>query len=721
MPMYATKSFTMLVLALISLTFADEDSYHQALRTQLQTEFGVTGGEWMLSDAENSTNAKASLTNVSRKTITWEGDEPFTQVLELKTSRRQNNPWENAVRFNTGSAIKRGDVLLLVIWMNSIESDDTVNHITHIFELTSSPYTKSLDQSGDIKAGWRQWMLPFTAEMDYAAGQARYQLNMGYMAGTIQIAGLAVINYGAKYTVDDLPMSKHHLDYIGREDDAQWRIEALERIERFRKGELQIKVVNRNGDPIKNAAVSAEMVQHEFGFGTAISTRWWLHNLPDSDDYLARMEDLTGDGRSFNIAVFENALKWPAWENNNYLGTPDQVARVVDWLKSNGMRVRGHNLVWPKWRHLPDDLQTHRNDPGWIENRIRRHIAEEAGWDGIKGMIDEWDVINEMVHCTDLRNVFGTEDIYADWLKWTAEADSDAALFLNEYSIISGGGNDVNSQTRFKEILQRLIDLEAPLHGIGIQGHMNSDFTPPAKVVQILQDFSSFGLDIDITEYDASGAEEDIAADYMRDILIAAFSVPQVRNFLMWGFWDGAHWHNDAPIFRRDWSLKPSGEAFIEWVFNRWWTNTSGETSRDGIFSTRAFYGLYDVTAEYGGVQTYRAVQFTHDAGEVTLQIDTDLTSVASPSAPDEFELRGVYPNPFNPKTTIVYSLPRRVHVIIEIFDIRGRRIARLIDEEKDAGRHAAEFDGGEQKSGVYYVRMTSENFQAFHKMLLIK
>lgn len=716
-----TIFFLVAVINFTTSVFA-EDAYHETLRQQLQSDFGVSGGQWMLSDAETSTNAKASLSSVSRTSIDYSGDLPFTKILELKTSSRKNNAWDSAVRFNTSNDIHKDDVLLLVVWLNSTESDEDVNHITHIFELTSSPYTKSLNLGGDIKEGWRQWMLPFKAEMDYTAGAGRYQINMGHMAGTIQVAGIAVINFGDKYAVEDLPKTNFHLDYRGREQGAQWRLDALQRIEQIRKGDFRVQVVNKNDEPIKNATVTLDMRQHEFGFGTAISTRWWLQNLADSDTYLDKIQNLSGDGRSFNIVVFENALKWPTWENHNSLGTPDQVAEVVDWLKSNNIRVRGHNLVWPKWNHLPDDLEAHKNDPDYIRTRIQDHIQEEASWDGIQGNIDEWDVINEMVHCTDLRDLFGTEEIYADWLKWTAKTDSNAKLYLNEYSIINGGGSDLNSQTRFKEIIQNVLDQGAPLAGLGIQGHMGANFTPPEKVVQILQDFSSFGLDLSITEYDASGADEDIAGDYMRDLLIAAFSVPQVHNFLMWGFWDGSHWHHDAPLFRQDWSIKPAGEAFINWVFHTWWTNEQGATSRDGLYTARAFYGQYDVAAEFDGQQAAARVHFDKNSSETVLKIDTELTAVGSrPEAPQHFELEKNFPNPFNPETTIRFSLPHQSHVRIDVLDVRGRLLTSLINGTRPAGRYAVRFNGADFASGIYYAHMRAGEFDALDKMLLIK
>ncbi len=709
-----------------SILFA-QDEYHQKLLNQLETEFDVTDGEWVLSDNEKSTNGRLQATNVSRKTLDYSGEHPFSKVLQLTVSSRGENGWDNAVRFPSSKDVKKGDALLAVIWMNSIESDEKYNHVTHKFELTSNPWTQSLILGADIKPGWRQWFLPFEAEVDYDAGQGRYQLDMGHMKGVIKIAGLAVINFGKKYEVDDLPMSTHHMDYDGREPGAAWRTEALQRIENIRKGNLSVKVVNKNGEPVKNAEVDVSLQKHEFGFGTAISARWWLNSGSDSETYLEKLEDLTGDGRSFNAVVFENALKWPTWEGD-WLGTPEEVAEIVDWLRSGEYRIRGHNLVWPKWRHLPDDIEQHKNDPDYIRDRIKNRIADVAGYPGIKGYIDEWDVINEMVHCTDLENVFGTKDIYTEWFNWAHDADPNALLYLNEYSIINGGGHDVESRKSYREIIEKLIADGAPLGGIGVQGHMGANFTPPQKVLDILDEFKKYELDISITEYDASGAADDIAADYMRDILIVAFSHPMVKNFLMWGFWDGSHWHSDAPIFNQDWTLKPSGETFIDWVFNKWWTDESGKTSRDGFYRPNAFYGQYTIRAEFDGETAEKQFTFSKDQKNVELKLDTDLTSVSGESAtPQTFKLYANAPNPFNPSTDIEYALPENTYVKLTVHNHLGRVVKTLVNRKEAAGHYRVRWSGvnelGEKvTSGVYFYTLAIDGRESMsRKMMLLK
>ncbi|MBK9096606.1 MAG: T9SS type A sorting domain-containing protein [bacterium] len=88
---------------------------------------------------------------------------------------------------------------------------------------------------------------------------------------------------------------------------------------------------------------------------------------------------------------------------------------------------------------------------------------------------------------------------------------------------------------------------------------------------------------------------------------------------------------------------------------------------------------------------------------------------------PDTYVLYQSYPNPFNPTTTIKYSLPNSDVVSLKVFDILGREVAVLVNEYKPSGTYAAEFNASEFASGVYFYRLQSGNFVQTKKMVLIK
>jgi endo-1,4-beta-xylanase len=707
---------------IINVSLAVEDPYHQELRAELQSKYSLTGGSWVLSDNEQQTNNLVTPSNVIVRKEAWQGSEPFYQILELETRTVQSNAWDAAVRFTSPVAINEGDILLLVVWMRRVDVDEENNTLTHIYELTSDPWTKSLSISGTPPATWKQWLVPFEADINYNPNQSRYQINLGHLLGTIQIGGLAIINYGTKYTKDQLPTSDFAFDYDGREDGAQWRVDALARIEQNRTGALVVAVYDEAGKAVPNASVHIRMKQHHFGFGSAISKYRWYSGGSDTEIYREKVADLTGDGRTFSIVVLENALKWPGWERTDNPQHRTETANLIAQLVSYGMRVRGHNLVWPLWDHLPDDLERNKNNPTYIENRIYSHIQEEAGWPGIKGVLSEWDVINEMSHCFDLRDVFETEDIYTDWMNWAREADPDALLYINEYSIINNGGNDKNSHEKYREIIERLQEQGAPLDGIGIQGHFNTYLTPPAKVLSVLDQFAVYGKDISITEYDASGTPGEAAADYMRDILIAAYSHSSVRNFLMWGFWDGAHWHEDAPLFTRDWQLKPSGEMFMDYVFNKWWTDVSAITDANGMVSTRGFHGEHELTVAYGGKVISHHFNLLQKGSEIkTIQIRGETVKESIDDAAERYELRNNYPNPFNRSTKIIYTIPEDQHVRMAVYNLQGKLVAELQNGRQPKGAYELTFDARALASGIYLYQIEAGDFRQTKKMAYVK
>lgn len=98
-------------------------------------------------------------------------------------------------------------------------------------------------------------------------------------------------------------------------------------------------------------------------------------------------------------------------------------------------------------------------------------------------------------------------------------------------------------------------------------------------------------------------------------------------------------------------------------------------------------------------------------------QSDIDETA----NLPTEIRLIDNYPNPFNAATTIRYSLPEPSEVIIEIYDILGRKVEMLAEGEKQAGSHQVVWDAGVYSSGVYFYKITAGDFNRTRKMLLLK
>tara|TARA_B100001971_G_C17706417_1_gene294288 strand:+ start:106 stop:366 length:261 start_codon:yes stop_codon:yes gene_type:complete len=85
------------------------------------------------------------------------------------------------------------------------------------------------------------------------------------------------------------------------------------------------------------------------------------------------------------------------------------------------------------------------------------------------------------------------------------------------------------------------------------------------------------------------------------------------------------------------------------------------------------------------------------------------------------YGINQIYPNPFNPTTTIRYGLSQNIKVQISIYDITGRLIATLINEFRTAGYHSITWDASDFSSGIYFLKMSSKKFTETQTLVLIK
>ena len=88
---------------------------------------------------------------------------------------------------------------------------------------------------------------------------------------------------------------------------------------------------------------------------------------------------------------------------------------------------------------------------------------------------------------------------------------------------------------------------------------------------------------------------------------------------------------------------------------------------------------------------------------------------------PNNYNLAQNFPNPFNPRTTIQYSIPQRSSVTLKVFDVLGKEISTLVNEEKDRGVYTVNFDASQLASGIYLYKLQAGSFVETKKMILIR
>ena len=91
------------------------------------------------------------------------------------------------------------------------------------------------------------------------------------------------------------------------------------------------------------------------------------------------------------------------------------------------------------------------------------------------------------------------------------------------------------------------------------------------------------------------------------------------------------------------------------------------------------------------------------------------------PSIPKNYALHQNYPNPFNPSTVIEYAVPNKVHVKLIVYDVLGRKVETLVDQEETPGTYKVLLNAGDLPSGLYFYRISAGNFVETKKCLLVK
>ncbi len=130
------------------------------------------------------------------------------------------------------------------------------------------------------------------------------------------------------------------------------------------------------------------------------------------------------------------------------------------------------------------------------------------------------------------------------------------------------------------------------------------------------------------------------------------------------------------------------------------------------VFETTTFVGAFGNVNWTAGWANFNPKSYTPSP------VGIQTISTAVPAA---FRMNQNYPNPFNPSTKINFALPKSSYVSLKVFDITGREVASLINENLNVGTYEYEFNAAKLNSGIYFYRINAEGFTSTKKMILIK
>lgn len=169
------------------------------------------------------------------------------------------------------------------------------------------------------------------------------------------------------------------------------------------------------------------------------------------------------------------------------------------------------------------------------------------------------------------------------------------------------------------------------------------------------------------------------------------------------------NWKTGFEINNAGFEIERRSEFDAEW-------KKTGYVQGNGTKNSESFYSYIDQnlnTAKY----SYRLKQVNYNNSFEYFALNSDVTV----GKPAKYDVSQNYPNPSNPSSQINFQVPSDANVTLKVYDIQGREVKTLISSYLAAGYYTAEFDGTEIASGIYFYRLSVENFSKTLKLILIK
>ncbi|WP_327657074.1 endo-1,4-beta-xylanase [Streptomyces sp. NBC_00483] len=250
-------------------------------------------------------------------------------------------------------------------------------------------------------------------------------------------------------------------------------------------------------------------------------------------------------GTEFGQTTPGNGMKWYATEPQR--GVFDFTAgdEIVDYARANGLKVRGHTLLWHS--QLPDWLTSGTWSADELRSILRNHITKVVKH--YRGKVFAWDVANEIMNedGTYRENIFYKTlgpGYIADALRWARAADPKVKLYLNDYNV---EGTGAKSDAYYALIKQLKAD-RVPMDGFGMQAHLALQYGFPSQMRQNIQRFAGLGVDVAITELDirmllpADQTKLAQQADWYGQVTDACLAVKRCVGITLWGYSDRHSW-----------------------------------------------------------------------------------------------------------------------------------------------------------------------------------
>ena len=384
-----------------------------------------------------------------------------------------------------------------------------------------------------------------------------------------------------------------------------------------RKATARIKFTDNSGAPLADADVKVNLKNHKFLFG--VGAYDFLppdeilngEKAPDAEGavYLKKINDWL-DLVNYGTMHFY----WGGYEHEEGKTNFEPMMRSAKYYAGKGVKLKGHPLCW----HTVCADWLMKYDNATILSKQLDRINREVT--AFKGVIDVWDVINEVVImqvydrydnavtriCKDLGRVRLVKEVF----EAAKAANPDATLLINDF----------NLSESYRILIDGLLNAGVPISAIGIQTHQHQGYIGREKLEDILDRFSFFGLPLHFTENTLISGElmppeivdlndyqpdewpttpegEERQRKEWKEMMEILFAHPLVEAVTGWDFSDGAWLGAPSGLVRNDGTIKPAYTELKKMIKEDWSTEYTVRTDSEGFAEVTGFKGEYEATS----------------------------------------------------------------------------------------------------------------------------
>jgi len=384
-----------------------------------------------------------------------------------------------------------------------------------------------------------------------------------------------------------------------------------------RKANINLKLVTQDGQPAANQEIKIEQRSHQFLFGVGGFDAVELAGGNPDGGALEEKRAAYLQEKLDKLFALNNYATLPFYlgRYEPQEGKPDEkrLKAAANWFAQRNITVKGHPLCW------------HTVCAPWLMNysnaEILKKVIERIERDvsAFAGLIDIWDVINEVVimpifdkydnAITRICKEYGQVRIVKEVFEAAKRANPNAVLLLNDF----------DTSKDYEILIDKCLQAGIPIDVIGIQSHQHQGYWGAEKVRNVLERFSRFGLPLHFTEntlisgdimpehivdlndwqvkeWPTTPEGEERQKSEIIEMYELLFAHPKVQAITSWSGSDDAWLHAPAGFLRTDNSEKPAYKALRSKIENDWRTVKTARTDANGDVNMEGFKGAYEIS-----------------------------------------------------------------------------------------------------------------------------